>query len=213
MLRWKIAQWFEIRWWESYLGKKDKRQYLDWKRNYWKQLLATLPISNNFNGQAILDAGCGPAGVFIALPESRVTAIDPLLSLYEKKLPLFCKADYPNVDFVHTSIEAFTPAPTFDKVFCMNAINHTHQLNIAFDNLVGALKQDGHLILTVDAHVYKGLQLLFKTIPGDVLHPHQYTLQQYQAMLTERKLQVTYTGLIKSGSIFNHYVIVAKKIT
>jgi 2-polyprenyl-6-hydroxyphenyl methylase/3-demethylubiquinone-9 3-methyltransferase len=38
-LKWKIAQFFEIRWWRNYLSEKSKDEYLAWKRNYWQQFL------------------------------------------------------------------------------------------------------------------------------------------------------------------------------
>ncbi|TAG67413.1 MAG: gfo/Idh/MocA family oxidoreductase [Runella slithyformis] len=38
-LRWRVAQFFEIRWWRSYLRTKDKTRYYDWKRAYWRDFL------------------------------------------------------------------------------------------------------------------------------------------------------------------------------
>lgn len=211
MLRWKIAQWFELRWWMRYLSAKDKLKYLEWKRNYWTELLNSLPITKDFSGKSVLDAGCGPAGIFIALPESSITAIDPLVDRYESSLQTFSKTDYPNVCFINKPIEAYTADRKFDMVFCMNAINHTRNIDAAFDNLVNVLKANGDLVVTIDVHNYKGFQLLFKAIPGDILHPHQYTLQQYKTMLTSRNLNITHTALVKRGLLFNHYVIVATK--
>ena len=69
-LKWKIAQTLEYKWWQNYLKKKNTAEYLSWKETYWNNLLAEiaafLPL---LKGNKILDAGCGPAGIFMALNE------------------------------------------------------------------------------------------------------------------------------------------------
>ena len=87
MLRWKIAQWFELRWWKNYLQAKNEGEYLSWKRNYWKEILKKVPEVLHY--RTVCDLGCGPAGVFIALPQNRVTAVDPLVEEYERQIPFF----------------------------------------------------------------------------------------------------------------------------
>ena len=79
--KWKLAQTLEYKWWQNYLKKKDTNEYLQWKIHYWQDVL--LQISKYVdipNSKTILDAGCGPAGIFIALKGNTVDAIDPLLS-------------------------------------------------------------------------------------------------------------------------------------
>ena len=90
-LRWKIAQAAEIRWWQRYLKNKDTGDYATWKKAYWTKLLSEIGLSALLNpntaAQKILDAGCGPAGIFMVLtPQHQLTALDPLLNDYEKKL-------------------------------------------------------------------------------------------------------------------------------
>ena len=109
--RWKIAQWFELHWWKNYLRGKNKVEYLKWKKNYWQNILfkisEVLKTSEISTSKTICDLGCGPAGVFIALPENKVTAVDPLIDEYEKQTPFFSKSDYPNVTFVKSTLEEF----------------------------------------------------------------------------------------------------------
>ncbi|MBK7150078.1 MAG: hypothetical protein IPH78_15060 [Bacteroidetes bacterium] len=116
--RWKIAQWFELRWWKRYLKKKDKAQYLDWKRNYWQQLLKmvadVLVIHPDLK---VCDLGCGPAGIFIALPDNSITAVDPLLEVYEKQTGFFLPADYPNTRFVCIRWKSLRPLPLLTLCF------------------------------------------------------------------------------------------------
>src|SRR5688572_1410418 len=105
-LKWKLAQWVELRWWKIYLHEKNKGQYLEWKKNYWNYILSKVSeVAQIDSSQTICDLGCGPAGIFIALPENEITAVDPLIDEYEKQIPFFRKQDYPNVTFVVSTIE------------------------------------------------------------------------------------------------------------
>jgi 2-polyprenyl-3-methyl-5-hydroxy-6-metoxy-1,4-benzoquinol methylase len=209
-LRWRIAQWFEKMWWKKYLATKNKQEYLDWKQTYWldflNQVNVTIPT-----GKKILDAGCGPAGIFMILQNNEVSALDPLLPTYENTLSQFNPKDYPWVTFIPTSLEAHSVEQQYDLIFCINAINHVDNLSAAYDQLLNMLTPNGQLIISIDAHNSKVLKKIFQAIPGDILHPHQYDLQEYQQFLTDRKMKIDNTVLIKKENIFNYYAIVARK--
>lgn len=209
-LRWRFAQFFEIRWWRFYLSSRNKTAYLTWKRRYWIDFLhqSSLDIPSR---ATVLDAGCGPAGVFIALENQTVYALDPLLDQYEKSLPHFRRSDYPHVRFFDTPLEDFFPENTFEFVFCLNALNHVADLPRCLDRLAALTAQNGTLVVSVDAHNHVGLKRLFRLVPADILHPHQYDLVEYRTMLATRGLQVTRETLIKKEAIFNYYLLVAKK--
>ena len=210
-LRWSIAQAAEWRWWRRYLRGKSKDAYLDWKREYWKKFISdtnvTIPA-----GCKVLDAGCGPAGVFIVLPQAQVTAIDPLLDKYAGTLPHFDRKDYPWVQFQTVSLEQFKPTDTFDLVFCLNAINHVADLDLALDQLLQPLNPGGVLVLSIDAHNHPFFKKIFQWLPGDILHPHQYDLREYQDMLTRRGLRIEATHLKDQAFLFNYYVLVARNL-
>ncbi|MBK8474268.1 MAG: methyltransferase domain-containing protein [Sphingobacteriales bacterium] len=212
-LRWRIAQFAEQRWWKQYLQHKDKTQYLAWKRQYWTQLLQQLSPPLCLPAQTpVLDAGCGPAGIFIALPQCQVHAIDPLLEQYQKNLPHFDPNDYPYVQFEAVSIEQWQPPTTeYQLIFCLNAINHVANLSLCIDKLCSALAPNGQLVMSIDAHNYTAFKQLFRALPGDILHPHQHDLGEYSAMLEQRGLQITQTLRLKSEWLFDHYLIVGKK--
>src|SRR5579863_2049095 len=143
-LRWKIAQWFELLWWKNYLSGKEKSKYLEWKKNYWKEILNKISSAVKIElSDTVADLGCGPAGIFITLTDYKVTAVDPLMDEYEKQISFFRKEDYPNATFVCCAMEDFgsqgsavlgskvqstevekSSETGFDVVFCMNAINH-----------------------------------------------------------------------------------------
>lgn len=209
--RWRLAQFFEIRWWRHYLGNKDKSAYLDWKKTYWRDFLQKAGIEVPLEA-TVLDAGCGPAGIFIALDKQLVDALDPLLSQYEAQLPHFRRADYPNVHFVECLLEVFDPAKSYDLVFCLNAINHVADLERCFDRLVALTTPGGMVAVSVDAHNHAWLKGLFRAFQGDVLHPHQLGLKEYEALLTRRDCQIERRIPIKKSVIFTYYLLIARSL-
>lgn len=213
-LRWKIAQFFEQLWWKRYLSNKPKREYLQWKQAYWQQFIKQIknyiPDLYSADKLHILDAGCGPAGIFTILQHHHVTAIDPLLSSYENN-SYFNRNDYVEVNFTETTLEKFQTKENFDVVFCLNAINHVEDIQVCFNNLYASLKPNGYLVLSVDTHRNNFLKKIFQFIPGDILHPHQYSLNDYLNLLAHNNFSIETTITIKQESIFNYEVIVAKK--
>lgn len=210
-IRWKIAQAAEIRWWQNYLHKKDKNDYLKWKKTYWQNLLSKIGIEPEHEDR-VLDAGCGPAGIFMLFDQQRVDAVDPLLNQYDEKLQHFDPQDYPNVTFYAQPLEQFESKEQYDQVFCLNAINHVADLQLCFEKLVNLVKPGGKLIVSIDAHNYWGFKKIFRLLPGDILHPHQYDLQEYEAMLLSRNCTLEQSVLYEKAFFFNYYILVAKKI-
>jgi 2-polyprenyl-6-hydroxyphenyl methylase/3-demethylubiquinone-9 3-methyltransferase len=209
-LRWRIAQWFELRWWQNYLRDKDHVAYGTWKKNYWQNTLAKIGAEINLaQSKTIADLGCGPAGIFIWLKDKTVTALDPLIDTYEEKTGFFKKSDYPNTTFVNSTIEDFKPALKYDLVFCMNAINHVHDIQKAFDKVKAACKEDGTVVISIDAHNYSLFKHFFRAVPGDILHPHQYDLAEYKNMLSSGGWAVKTTVLLKQDFFFGHYLLIA----
>ncbi len=209
-LRWKVAQAAEIRWWQNYLRKKPKKDYLKWKHAYWVDLIEQTGLPVN-EGAQVLDAGCGPAGVFMALEKCQVDAVDPLLDTYEEKLDHFKKQDYPHVQFYHAPLETFSPDQSYDQIYCLNAINHVADLALCFDKLVSMTKPGGDLVVSIDAHNFSFFKHLFRLLPGDILHPHQFDLEEYEAMLTARNCTIKKSLLFKKEFFFNYFVLVVKR--
>lgn len=217
-IKWKVAQWFELRWWKNYLRGKDKATYLQWKKTYWLNMLEQIAdVVKLYTSHTICDLGCGPAGIFIALPDNKITAVDPLLDEYEKHLPFFNKSEYPNVEFINSAIETCQVLKTwqvlpqkFDIVFCLNAINHVYDIETGFAKLRELCATNGQVIVSIDAHNYSFFKYLFRAIPGDVLHPHQYNLGEYKTMLEKQGLVIQKTVLLKQEFLFSHYLLVAR---
>ncbi|MCA6451157.1 MAG: methyltransferase domain-containing protein, partial [Chitinophagaceae bacterium] len=99
----------------------------------------------------------------------------------------------------------------YDVIFCMNAINHVRNLPLCYDKLVKALKPDGYLIVSTDAHRNGFLKKLFQLLPGDMLHPVQLDIREYENFLAERKMHILKSFLVKREPIFDYYVTVSQK--
>lgn len=210
-LKWKLAQTLEYKWWQNYLKKKDAGEYLTWKTGYWKKLLtdisAYLPVLKN---NTILDAGCGPAGIFTALENNAVTAIDPLLDKYQN-LAHFQPKNYTWTTFRTLPLEELNEKEKYDVIFCLNAINHVNNIEKCYDNLVNALKPDGCLVISTDAHRSNFLKKIFQLLPGDVLHPVQLNINEYNEKLEKRNLEIVQNILYKKEPIFDYYITIAKR--
>ena len=209
-LRWQIAQFFELKWWQLYLKRREQKAYLDWKKAYWRRFLQEAGLHLP-DGYKVLDAGCGPAGIFILLDNQNVTAIDPLLNTYEAALPHFKKSQYPNVQFECTALEAFTAPAPFDAVFCLNAINHVADIHKCFRQLASLTKNGGTAAISIDAHKYQAIKKLFRAFPGDILHPHQYDQSEYIQMADAAGFAVDRMVLLEKGRIFDYVLLVAQK--
>lgn len=211
--RWNTAQFAERKWWQRYLKNKDVAEYHVWKKNYWKNLLLQCaPYFKVSSQDVILDAGCGPAGMFMIFPENKVVAFDPLVDSYEQDLPHFKKSMYPNVSFINVGLEEFNSNEKFDTIFCMNAINHVHDIELSFDNLVEPTKKGTHIVVTIDAHNHSIFKHLFRLLPGDILHPHQYDLKEYESFLTRRNCKILASIHLKKEFFFDHYMLVAERL-
>lgn len=211
-LKWQLAQKAELKWWQQYLKGKDVSGYHSWKRNYWQGILDAVKAEAPVNeGMDILDAGCGPAGIFMQLTGCKVDAVDPLLDQYARELPHFKQEMYPYVRFFSSPLEKYTADKQYDIVFCMNAINHVSDIQQSYDLLVSMVKPGGKLVVSIDAHNHAFFKHLFRLIPGDILHPHQYDLGEYAAFLTKRNCTVLNSIKLKHEFFFDHYVQVAVK--
>ncbi len=186
--------------------------YLKSKKSYWDSILVLINKTLDLKpGQVVLDAGCGPAGIFISLADYKVIAFDPLLDTYHQTLPHFKKEMYPDVTFFTDTLESFKSPIMFDVIFCMNAINHVSQLDEAFLKLYNQAKQGSRIVVSIDAHNRQFFKHLFRMQPADILHPHQYDLPEYEAMLTTLGCTILQTELVKQEFLFNHYILVAKR--
>ena len=140
------------------------------------------------------------------MPQTTLTAIDPLLDGYDA-LPHFDRTAHPNVDWQATPLEKFHPEQPFDYIFCLNVINHVRDLGASLRVLAQALSPNGKLVLSVDAHRRGWLLPIFRAVPGDILHPHQLDLAQYEAACRAVGLRLTAKQRYAREAIFDYWVL------
>jgi len=209
--RWKAAQFAERLWWKNYLRKKRADDYLAWKTAYWEQLVRSLPEwAADRPGLDILDAGSGPAGIFIYYRKARVTAVDPLLPAYEK-MPHFSPSAYPHVNFRSQRLENYLASEAFDLIFCINVINHVQNMQEVLAGLHASLRPGGKLVISSDVHRHRTLRKIFRLIPGDLLHPHQMDEKEFRMALQSAGFRIQEAKPMGRQAIFSYLLLVADK--
>ena len=212
-LKWRLAQYVERRWWRNYLKDKNDDRYLTWKKEYWASFFQKVQQHIQLKeGQSVADMGCGPAGIFTFFENQKVLAVDPLLDMYTKDLSVFDQKKYPWVSFQKSTIEDFSTEELFHLVCCLNVINHVNDIQKATDKLFSLTKPGGYCLLSIDAHNHGGLKTLFRLIPGDILHPYQYDLEEYKALMTNAGFQLIDCILIKKSPIFNYFLLLGQRL-
>ena len=93
----------------------------------------------------------------------------------------------------------------------MNAINHVHDIEKGFEKLNEVCAENGTVIFSIDAHNFAFFKYLFRLVPGDILHPHQYDLVEYKQFIEKQKMKIVKTELLKKEFFFNHYLMVVRK--
>ena len=179
--------------------------YLDWKKAYWQNLLEEFALDPS-SFKHILDAGCGPAGIFILDLPGRVDALDPLLASYDS-LPHFDRSRYSRVHWFEQRLEDFRSENSYDMIFCLNAINHVEDMEKALQVLAKALRPGGKMLLSTDAHNHKVLKQLFRLIPGDILHPQQYDFEEYLEFCRKAGLKCLQSRRHRREFIFDYHVM------
>jgi len=67
------------------------------------------------------------------------------------------------------------------------------------------------LVVSIDAHRSNIVKKIFQFLPGDVLHPVQLNLSEYNEKLTHRGLTIVKDILYKREAIFDYYITIAQK--
>jgi 2-polyprenyl-6-hydroxyphenyl methylase/3-demethylubiquinone-9 3-methyltransferase len=204
--RWGVAQFFEVWWWRNYLKPKNPEEYRLWKTDYWRHYLRDCEIRIS-PGQRVLDAGCGPAGIFL-FSRNNTVALDPLLNQY-RQLPHFRPDLLPGVTFVEGTLEHMTYQRMFDLIFCINTLNHVRDLSAALEAIRRAACPGATVVISIDTHNYPILARMLRIFSWpDILHPHQYTLEGYLGHFRAHGFMQRAVILKKARYMFHYHAVV-----
>ncbi|MCF7859519.1 MAG: class I SAM-dependent methyltransferase [Candidatus Cloacimonetes bacterium] len=208
-VKWKLAQFLELNWWRFYFKDKSKEKYYSDKMKYLLRILKSLEYTlDDFTGKNILNAGCGPAGFFILLNEAKITAVDPLLNRYEKKIEFFNMSDYPNVKFESISVEDFQPEIKYEFIFCINMLDHVREPEKVIRVFKNVLADEGKVIVLVDTNKYKLLIKLMNVLPLNPLHPQQLTNEEYINLFKRNNLKPLSNFTFKKKLLYDYKAMI-----
>ena len=88
-------------------------------------------------------------------------------------------------------------------------INHVADLDVCVKKLKAVIRPGGRLVLTVDAHNDLFFKKLFRLVPGDILHPHQYDLAEYTAKVEQQGFKMIHQKSLDRNFFFTYYLLVA----
>ena len=208
--RWQLAQYAELKWWRRYLKNQNPTEYLRWKKNYWAGFFENTGFEVS-PVEKILEVGCGPAGAFIFFDQNDVVALDPLLENYQKFLPHFQAEKYPKTRFLSQPFENTDFQEYFDLILCLNVINHVGNLDFFVKKLYSTLRPGGRMLLSTDVHNFLIFKKLFQIIPGDILHPQQFSLNDYLDVLRVAGFKIEKTTFLKHSFFFDYWAVEARK--
>jgi 2-polyprenyl-6-hydroxyphenyl methylase/3-demethylubiquinone-9 3-methyltransferase len=85
------------------------------------------------------------------------------------------------------------------------------ELEKAIQKLYDITEEGGYCVVSIDSHKYRFLKTIFSMIPGDILHPHQHTKNEYAQLIRKNKFNISKEICLKSELIFDYYVFVLQK--
>ena len=84
--------------------------------------------------------------------------------------------------------------------------------DLAVKNIHELANTDTQIIISLDAHRSNWWQKIFAFIPGDVLHPQQYTLETYKKLFESNGLQVVFQKQLGKEAMFDYWALGLKKM-
>ena len=171
--RWLAAHKIESAGLES---AEDITEFLHLRRYTWAKLIDLLKDEIAFdNLKRVLDIGCGPTSIFLALREAEKYVVDPTLD-HLFKLHTFVREveEYSDVNFVSSIIEETTFDRQFDLIFTINALDHVGSLKPVIDKIEELLAPSGFLVVIVDCYADRTIRNIMRFFDVDIPHPHHF---------------------------------------
>jgi ubiquinone/menaquinone biosynthesis C-methylase UbiE len=191
---------FQYNWANAYNGKSENLKealILLWKK--FRCLDDILKICKIDQESKILDVGCGIATVLHIL-EGKKYGIDPLGEEYKKIYK------YPEDLKIRSGLAEKIPfkEEMFNVVFCSNALDHTTNPEKALKEIKRVLVKGGYFVLVVE--------IKEKEIKRDIKHPHTFTMQHLQKLLSTFSGEMVFEKLMPwHGGNSKGYIAILKK--
>ena len=191
-LKWKRAQKKELECWSYNQPRISGPRYMALKREYWKNIMKTTGISLSSltrPGVSVLEAGCGPTGVFILFSQKQKNydILDPLLDEYES---LYAHAFNAGTKFA-CALEELEAKKSYDIILVINAIDHCQDITAFLAKLHQLLAPGGKVYIAVNTHKRKWTAALWRLFQPllEPHHPFHFTTAQFKTLF-ERLFRV-----------------------
>ena len=181
---WSLSQKGQKHFQKSHQNSRMQKNWMDSRVQRWKDIVE---YSDRFvyrrKNHVVIDIGCGPAGVFLALDNHKVYCVDPLADYYVSEFPYL-----QNQNRLIWISEPFEEASIDSKVnvsYSMNAIDHVYSLRAFMSRLVEILVPEGHFVVTVNCFRNIQYRRMFDTLGSliDPDHPYHFTKEEFESML------------------------------
>lgn len=163
---WYKAQGAEL---DTMLNSTTELELTNGHRRFLKAIKRKIDF-NKFN-DLLLDVCCGPVSILTLLPEAKLkVAVDSNLDKYLEKFPRSNNIEYKNMKA--ESLEF--PNEFFDKVFCLNAIDHTFDFRKVLNELFRVTKKGGLIFISLENlnYIYKLFYKLGVKKLNQIYHPY-----------------------------------------
>ena len=161
----------------AYQERKDPSTILAVNCLYWRRVLKSLPEGEFEIGpeSRVLDAGCGGAGILLALEEGIRSGFDPLMGFYLERFPHLAEAP---VRWIEADAEGFYAEEPFDFIFCINTLDHTRDPRRAAQNLEHLLAPSGKLVCVLNVHLTRFWRAYYERFYRFVDPPHPHHIHR-----------------------------------
>jgi len=171
--RWLQAHRLEAAGLES---AEDIAEYLRLRKDTWASLVDLLKDEITLNGaQRVLDIGCGPTSIFLAIREGEKYVVDPTLERLFQLHPFVREVkEYRDVHFISSPVEEATFDKKFDLIFTINSLDHVGALRPVINKIDDLLAPGGRLVVIVDCYADRAVRNIMSFFDVDLPHPHHF---------------------------------------
>ena len=181
---------------------EDIMEFLRLRRHTWASLVGLLKGDIAFDSsKRVLDIGCGPTSIFLALSGGKKYVVDPTLERLFQLHPFVREVEeYRDVNFVSRPIEETIFDQQFDLIFTINALDHVGALKPVVDKIDELLAPGGILVIIVDCYADRTVRNIMSFFDVDLPHPHHFIAEDITRIFSAYQLKKQDNNVVE---IFN----------